>query len=62
MASDMAEVSWLSLTRDIAFREYESNPLSCWHRRRSLDKRELVSTSDRFIVACGPIETHGVWV
>lgn len=41
MASDLAEVSWLSLTRDIAFREYESNPLICWHRRRSLDERSL---------------------
>jgi hypothetical protein len=27
MASDMAEIYWLSLTRDIPFREYESNPL-----------------------------------
>jgi hypothetical protein len=27
MASDMAEVYWLSLTRDTAFREYERNPL-----------------------------------
>jgi len=27
MASDMAEVYWLSLTRDIPFREYEGNPL-----------------------------------
>ena len=27
MACDVAEVYWLSLTRDIPFREYESNPL-----------------------------------
>jgi hypothetical protein len=27
MASDMAEVYWLSLTRDVPFREYDRNPL-----------------------------------